>query len=450
MQKPSLPKGTRDFSPDQIYRRNFIFDVIRETFDLFGYRPLETPSMELLQTLTGKYGEEGDMLLFKVLNNGDYLAKADENALESRSSSLLTPSISKRALRYDLTVPFARYVVMHQQDISFPFKRYQMQPVWRADRPQKGRYQEFYQCDADVVGSDSLLYEAEFLHIYASVFSKLNLKVEIRINNRKILAGIAEKAGLADRFTAFAVALDKLDKIGIEGVRAEMTEKNIPTEGLDLIQKCIASQGDMNSLQKLLEGSPLAMEGLEELKTVMAIADLSTLTQPVQLDITLARGLNYYTGCILEVVSTETPMGSIGGGGRYDNLTGTFGLPGISGVGISFGAERIYDIMETLNKWPATIQSRPILIVLPISDAEISYAFKLAQFFREKGIGCDVYPDTGKFKKAMKYASERLYHFTAICGESEANQGKLMLKNMDNGEQQLSTMEEAFALLKSC
>jgi histidyl-tRNA synthetase len=450
MQKPSLPKGTRDFSSVQIYRREYIFRCIREVFQSYGYHPLETPSMELLQTLTGKYGEEGDMLLFKILNNGDFLAKADAQALTDRSSQQLVPSISKRALRYDLTVPFARYVVMHQHEIQFPFKRYQMQPVWRADRPQKGRYQEFYQCDADVVGSDSLVYEAEFIHIYDKVFSRLGMQVEIRINNRKILAGIAEKAGLKDQFAAFTIILDKLDKIGMDGVRAEMTEKGIPEQGLELIEKCLQADGDLARLRLLLGDNPMAARGLDEMESVLSLAAQDVLTQKVIIDITLARGLNYYTGCIFEVKSTEAEMGSIGGGGRYDNLTGTFGLDGVSGVGISFGAERIYDILESMQKWPDTIQHRPKLIVLPITENQLTYAFSLTQYLRSQGIDSDLYPETGKFKKGMKYASDRKYHFAVICGEEEANTDLLTLKNMDTGEQSKLTRTEALALLKSC
>jgi histidyl-tRNA synthetase len=450
MQKPSLPKGTRDFSSVQIYRREYIFRCIREVFKSYGYHPLETPSMELLQTLTGKYGEEGDMLLFKILNNGDFLAKADTQALTTRSSQQLVPSISKRALRYDLTVPFARYVVMHQHEIQFPFKRYQMQPVWRADRPQKGRYQEFYQCDADVVGSDSLVYEAEFIHIYDKVFSMLGMQVEIRVNNRKILAGIAEKAGLKDQFAAFTIILDKLDKIGMDGVRAEMTEKGIPEQGLELIEKCLQADGDLARLRLLLGDNPMAARGLDEMESVLSLAAQDVLTQKVIIDITLARGLNYYTGCIFEVKSTEAEMGSIGGGGRYDNLTGTFGLDGVSGVGISFGAERIYDILESMQKWPDTIQHRPKLIVLPITENQLTYAFSLTQYLRSQGIDSDLYPETGKFKKGMKYASDRKYHFAVICGEEEANTDLLTLKNMDTGEQSKLTRTEALALLKSC
>jgi histidyl-tRNA synthetase len=406
--------------------------------------------MELLQTLTGKYGDEGDMLLFKILNNGDFLAKADEQALTTRSSQQLVPSISKRALRYDLTVPFARYVVMHQNEIQFPFKRYQMQPVWRADRPQKGRYQEFYQCDADVVGSDSLIYEAEFIHIYDKVFARLGMQVEIRINNRKILAGIAEKAGLKNQFTAFTIILDKLDKIGMDGVRAEMADKGIPVQGLDLIEKCLQAEGDLTMLRMLIGDNPVADKGLDEMESVLALAKQDVLTQKVIIDITLARGLNYYTGCIFEVKSTEAEMGSIGGGGRYDNLTGTFGLDGVSGVGISFGAERIYDILESMQKWPDEIQHRPKLIVLPIAETQLMYAFSLTQFLRSQGIATDLYPETGKFKKGMKYASDRQYHFAAICGEEEEKTGSVTLKNMDTGEQSKLTRAEALSLLKSC
>jgi histidyl-tRNA synthetase len=449
MQKPGLPKGTRDFSAQQLVRRRFIFETIRLVFEKYGFNPLETPSMELLQTLTGKYGDEGDMLLFKVLNNGDFLAKADEQALKDKNSNALVFSISKRALRYDLTVPFARYIVMNQHLIQFPFKRFQMQPVWRADRPQKGRYQEFYQCDADVVGSDSLIYEAEFVQIYDEVFTKLGMSVEIRINNRKILAGIAEKCGLNNQFSAFTIELDKLDKIGLEGVIQNIKAMGISNTQIEFLTSCLQSGNNLELLEELIGDNQMAALGIAEVKQVMDLLSTNPLHQKLVLDITLARGLNYYTGCIFEVKSLETEMGSIGGGGRYDNLTGTFGLAGVSGVGISFGAERIYDILETLSRWPLDVQKRPLAIVLPMGEEQEKYSFKCASILRSQGLDIDIYPDSSKFKKAMKYASDRQFRYALICGETEFASSMIAVKDLDSGVQQVLSIENTAKLLNS-
>jgi histidyl-tRNA synthetase len=449
MQKPGLPKGTRDFSAQQLVRRRYIFETIRLVFEKYAFNPLETPSMELLQTLTGKYGDEGEMLLFKVLNNGDYLSKANEQALKDKNSNALTSSISKRALRYDLTIPFARYVVMNQHLIQFPFKRFQMQPVWRADRPQKGRYQEFYQCDADVVGSDSLLYEAEFVQIYDEVFTSLGMAVEIRINNRKILAGIAKKCGLSNQFLAFTTELDKLDKIGLEGVIHNIKTIGITDAQIEFLTRCLQTGNNLELLEELIGDNDMAALGIAEVKKVMNFLSTSTLSQQIILDITLARGLNYYTGCIFEVKSLEEEMGSIGGGGRYDNLTGTFGLSGVSGVGISFGAERIYDILEKLNRWPLDVQKRPLAIVLPMGEAQEKYSFKCASQLRSFGLNIDIYPESTKFKKAIKYASDRQFRFALICGEAESAESMIAVKDLDSGIQQVLSIENTANLLIS-
>jgi len=446
--KPSIPKGTRDFLPLQSLRRQYIFETIRNVFELYGYAPIETPAMEALETLTGKYGEEGDKLLFKILNNGDFLAKADTQALESLDSNGVIASISKRGLRYDLTVPFARFVVMHQHEIQFPFKRYQIQPVWRADRPQKGRYQEFYQCDADVVGSESILYEAEFLQIYDTVFEKLGIPVQIHMNNRKILAGLAELAGVGDRFMDMTIALDKLDKIGEEGVKKELAERNITTEAADLILRVINTGSDLVELEKVFESSTIALQGINEVRH--AIESAGVLQNPVVFDITLARGLNYYTGCIFEVKAQGVQMGSIGGGGRYDDLTGTFGLKGVPGVGISFGAERIYDVMEELSLFPQMLSKQTKAIFLSHDAESLSYAFALASAIRKQGISVDVYPEAAKMKKQFKYADDRGFVYAFICGESERLAQQVSVKNMLSGDQELMTLSEIISLLTTC
>jgi histidyl-tRNA synthetase len=433
--KPSIPKGTRDFGPEEVVKRQFIFDTIRDTFVKYGYQPLETPVMEELSTLTGKYGDEGDKLVFKVLNNGDFLAKADETALAEKNSNKLLPSICKRGLRYDLTVPFARYVVMNQHLISFPFKRYQIQPVWRADRPQKGRYQEFYQCDVDVVGSDSLMYEAELVQIYDEVFAKLGLKVTIKINNRKILFGMAEAAGIAGQFMDMTVAIDKLDKVGMEGVRNELLSKGIKEEAIALIESMLQCDS-LAAIKSLFENSPTGLKGIEELETFHRYFDLNPSINKVEFDIKLARGLSYYTGCIFEVITEEVKMGSIGGGGRYDDLTGVFGLKGVSGVGVSFGAARIYDVMEELKLFPDNFQSNLKVILLAFDETSHLYAFKCLNDLRKAGINADLYPTPTKFNKQMKYANDRKVPFTIVIGDKEMESGLLTFKNMQSGEQE--------------
>jgi histidyl-tRNA synthetase len=444
--KPSTPKGTRDFTPEQALKRQYIFEVLRDLFIRFGFQPIETPAMENLSTLTGKYGEEGDRLLFKVLNNGDFLAKADEVALEARDSTKLASSISKRGLRYDLTVPFARFVVMNQNEISFPFKRYQIQPVWRADRPQKGRYQEFYQCDVDVVGSGSLMYEAELAQIYDQAFAKLGIKAVIRINNRKILAGIAESAGIAGQLSDMTVAVDKLDKIGLEGVRNELLQRDIPEASVSKIEQFLGVR-DLSTLRSMLADSATGSLGVTELEQVFNFLEGYAFTNTLQFDITLARGLSYYTGCIFEVVIDaeaypKVSMGSIGGGGRYDDLTGIFGLKNVSGVGISFGAERIYDVMEELDLFPAETTESLQLLFVSFDEASHRYAFNWLNQVRAAGIRADLYPEPTKMNKQMKYADSRNVKYVAIVGSEEMAGNTVMLKNMKTGEQQPVTFAE--------
>lgn len=437
MSKPSIPKGTRDFLPQQVIKRKFIFSVIEDVFKTFGYLPIETPTMENLSTLTGKYGEEGDRLLFKILNNGDFLANADQDALQSLNSNKVISSISKRGLRYDLTVPFARFVVMNLNDISFPFKRYQIQQVWRADRPQRGRYQEFYQCDVDVVGSDSLMYEAELVQIYAAVFRKLGVNVKILINNRKILFGLAEAAGIPEKFMDMTIAIDKLDKIGIDGVTKELTERGITQEQSSKILSLLQAT-DLSSLKSAFIGFETGTKGIQEIETVLNY--LGDTVPELVFDASLARGLNYYTGCIFEVkVDTSAylgfSMGSIGGGGRYDNLTGVFGLNGVSGVGVSFGAERIYDVMEELSLFPKDVQRDIEVLFVALDDASHLYAFEVTTLLRQAGISCDLYPEPAKMKKQMSYANARNVPHVAIIGETERLEQKVSLKDMVSGEQ---------------
>ena len=447
MKKPSIPKGTRDFLPQEVYKRNFIFETIKRTFETFAYQPIETPTMENLSTLTGKYGEEGDQLLFKVLNNGDYLSKADAEALEAKDSKKLTFSISKRGLRYDLTVPFARYVVMHQNDLAFPFKRYQIQPVWRADRPQKGRYQEFYQCDADVVGSNSLMYEAELVQIFDRVFSALGLDVTIKINNRKVLFGIAEVAGIAEHFQAMTTSIDKLDKVGMEKVKEEMLKRGIPAETLDKIAELLQLK-KLDELEQALAKSETGLKGVAELRQFHHYADTYKLKNQIEFDITLARGLNYYTGCILEVKSNEVEIGSIAGGGRYDDLTGVFGMKGMSGVGISFGAARIFDCLEELNRYPAATTERLKLLFLAFDNESHHYAYQLSNQTRGAGIATDIYPEAAKMKKQMKYADAIKVPYVALIGSEEMEQQVVSLKHMESGEQSKMTITELIEKLK--
>jgi histidyl-tRNA synthetase len=439
MTKPSIPKGTRDFMPADVAKRNYIFDQIKKVFTTFGYVPIETPTMELLATLTGKYGEEGDKLLFKVLNNGDFLKDANKEALESLQSQKLVSSISKRGLRYDLTVPFARFVVMHQNEISFPFKRYQIQPVWRADSPQRGRFQEFYQCDVDVVGSDSLMYEAELMQIYHDVFRSLGLSVNILVNNRKILFGVAEAAGIADHFMEMTIAIDKMDKIGRDGVIAEMLSKGISETSahhvLDLMSK-----KTLDELKGAFANSETGQKGIAEVENVFALTGESVPN--LVFSINLARGLNYYTGCIFEVVLDATvypelKMGSLGGGGRYDDLTGTFGMKDMSGVGVSFGAERIFIVMEELGLFPENTAKDIDVLFIALDEKSHLTGFKWLYQLRQAGVACDMYPKATKMNKQMKYANDRKVPYVAIIGESERISGSVSLKNMETGVQQV-------------
>jgi histidyl-tRNA synthetase len=444
--KPSIPKGTRDFLPTEVIKRNYIFKTIRETFIKYGYQPIETPVMENLSTLTGKYGEEGDRLLFKVLNNGDFLSKANPEALANKESQKVLSTISKRGLRYDLTVPFARFVVMHQNDIEFPFKRYAIQPVWRADRPQKGRYQEFYQCDVDVVGSTSLMYEAELVQIYDEVFAKLNVKTVIKINNRKVLFGMAEAAGISDKFVEMTMAIDKLDKVGIEGVRKEMLTRGINDEAIAKIEEMLKVK-DLASLKTAFVDSEEGQKGIAELEEFHRYFDNVKPTNKVEFDITLARGLNYYTGCIFEVEADKTAypdlvMGSIGGGGRYDDLTGIFGMKGVSGVGVSFGAARIYDVMSELDLFPAETGETLQLLFIAMDDAAHKFAYNCLVKTRAAGINSDLYPAAAKMKKMMKYANSRKAPYLVIIGSNEMESGELTFKNMNSGEQEKLTIED--------
>jgi histidyl-tRNA synthetase len=450
--KPSIPKGTRDFSPVEMAKRNFIFDTIKAVFRLYGFEQIETPAMENLSTLMGKYGEEGDKLLFKILNSGDFLSDASADALATKNSQKLTSSISEKGLRYDLTVPFARYVVQHQNDISFPFKRYQIQPVWRADRPQKGRYREFYQCDVDVVGSDSLLNEVELIQIVDEVYRHLDINVVLKINNRKILSGIAEIIGQADKIVDITVAIDKLDKIGLEHVNKELQEKGITKDALAKLQPILLLKGSnadkLNTLKTVLASSEVGLQGITELETIFNVLAVLKVATPIELDLTLARGLNYYTGAIFEVKAQDVEIGSITGGGRYDNLTGVFGLPGVSGVGISFGADRIYDVLEQLNKFPVESLDSTKLLFVSFGEAELAYCLPWVQAVRKEGIAAEIYPEPAKLKKQMGYADAKKIPFVAIVGGDEMAQGKVMLKNMTSGEQGLVDLEELIKKIK--
>lgn len=452
--KPSIPKGTRDFTPAQVLKRNYIFDTIKKVFIKYGYQPIETPTIENLSTLTGKYGEEGDKLLFKVLNNGDYLAKANVEALENKDSRKLTSSISDRGLRYDLTVPFARFVVMNRNDIALPFKRYQIQPVWRADRPQKGRYREFYQCDVDVVGSKSLVYEAELVQIYDEVFAALGVKVIVKVNNRKVLAGIAEVAEISDKFMDMTVAIDKLDKIGLDGVKQEMTRREIPEAAQETIIRCLQTT-DVSELKKELAQSETGLTGITEMEAFFSYFNASSPVNKVEFDPTLARGLSYYTGCIFEVVldrSVENQanirMGSLGGGGRYDDLTGIFGLKDVPGVGVSFGAARIYDVMEEMNLFPEEDAASLKVLFIAFDKTTHLFAFKALTKLRQAGINADIYPDPVKMKKQMKYANDRKVPFVILVGSEEMESGQLALKNMSSGEQEKLKVEDIIERLK--
>lgn len=454
-QKPGIPKGTRDFSPEEVAKRQYIISTIKHHFETFGFHPIETPSFENYNTLMGKYGEEGDRLIFKILNSGDYLAKADEFFLQQKDSNKLTPQISEKALRYDLTVPFARYVVQHQNDIEFPFRRYQIQPVWRADRPQKGRFREFYQCDADIVGSKSLWQEVELVQLYDGVFSSLGINgVNIKINNRKVLSGIAEVIGAKDKLIDFTVALDKLDKIGEDGVKKEMQEKGISEEALVKVQPLFNFTGTIDEklekLAELLASSEEGMKGVEELRFICDNVKTLGLDKSVlDLDVTLARGLNYYTGAIFEVTAPkEVKMGSIGGGGRYDDLTGIFGLRDMSGVGISFGLDRIYLVLEELSLFPETVTEGTKVLFINFGDKEALYSMKAVKKFRELGIKAELYPDSAKMKKQFQHADRRNIPYTVVTGEQEMAEGKYTLKNMASGEQESISLEELIERLK--
>ncbi len=450
--KPSIPKGTRDFSPVEMAKRNYIFNTIREVYYLYGFQQIETPSMEMLTTLMGKYGEEGDKLLFKIQNSGDYFSGITDEELLSRNAARLAGKFCEKGLRYDLTVPFARYVVMHREEISFPFKRYQIQPVWRADRPQKGRYREFYQCDADVVGSDSLLNEVELMQIIDTVFTRFQIRVCIKINNRKILSGIAEIIGESDKIVDITVAIDKLDKIGLENVNKELAAKGISEEAIRRLQPIILLQGSseekLATLKSVLAESETGLKGVEESEFIFSTLAGLGLRNAVELDLTLARGLNYYTGAIFEVKALDVQIGSITGGGRYDNLTGVFGMPGVSGVGISFGADRIFDVLNQLELYPKEAVNSSRLLFVNFGDKEMAYSMEYLQKVRQVGICAEIYPDVAKMKKQMSYANNKQIPFVAMAGENEMEAGKITLKNMESGEQSLVSVEELIAAVR--
>lgn len=452
MSKPSIPKGTRDFTPAEMAKRNYIFDTIRSVYALYGFKQIETPAMETLQTLLGKYGEEGDKLLFRVLNSGDYLTKVSDEQLAERNSLALSSKICEKGLRYDLTVPFARFVVMHRDEIQLPFKRYQIQTVWRADRPQKGRYREFYQCDADIVGSDSLLNEVELVQIMDTVFQRLGIRVQIKINNRKLLSGIAEIVGEAEKIVDITVAIDKLDKIGLDKVNEELRTDGISEEAIAKLQPVITLSGSNEEKLKVMEdflaSSEVGMKGIEELRFILNAASQVDLKNELQLDLTLARGLNYYTGAIFEVKALDTPMGSITGGGRYDNLTGIFGMPGISGVGISFGADRIYDVLNTLDLYPKEITTDTQLLFINFGEKETSYCLPVVAKARQNGIRTEMFPDAAKMKKQMAYANANAIPYVALAGDDEIQKGVMTLKNMETGEQEQVTPEQLIEIVK--
>lgn len=451
-QKPSIPKGTRDFGPVEMAKRNYIFDTIKEVYALYGFQQIETPAMETLQTLMGKYGEEGDKLLFKILNSGDYMNKVSDEDLHSLNSLKLAAKLCEKGLRYDLTVPFARYVVQHREELQLPFKRYQIQPVWRADRPQKGRYREFYQCDADVVGSDSLLNEVELMQIVDTVFTKFGVRVCIKINNRKILTGIAEVIGEAEKIVDITVAIDKLDKIGLEKVNEELRNDGISEEAIEKLQPIISLSGSneekLEVISQVLAGSETGLKGVEETRFILDTLKAVGLNNEIELDLTLARGLNYYTGAIFEVKALDTPMGSITGGGRYDNLTGIFGLSGLSGVGISFGADRIYDVLNALDLYPKEAVNSTQVLFINFGETETAYCLPIVGKLRQAGIRSEIFPDKAKMKKQMSYANAKNIPFVVLAGENEMAAGKVTLKNMESGEQTLVTAEELIAAVK--
>ena len=445
-QKPSIPKGTRDFSPLEMAKRNYIFDTIKQVYQLYGFQQIETPAMETLGTLMGKYGEEGDKLLFKVLNSGDYLSKVSDDELKDRNALHLAAKLCEKGLRYDLTVPFARYVVMHREELQLPFKRYQMQPVWRADRPQKGRYREFWQFDGDIVGSDSLLNEVELMQIVDTVFTRFGVRIQIKINNRKILTGIAEVIGAADKIVDITVAIDKLDKIGIDNVNEELRADGLSEEQITKLQPIISLEGSndskLDTIAQVLKDSETGLKGVEESRFILDTLKTLDLKNEIQLDLTLARGLNYYTGAIFEVKALDVQIGSITGGGRYDNLTGIFGMPGISGVGISFGVDRIFDVLNTLDCYPKDAVNGTQLLFINFGEKETTYCLPFVAKARAAGIRTEIYPDSSKMKKQMSYANAKQVPYVALAGENEMVEGKLTLKNMLTGDQQLVTIKE--------
>ena len=445
--KPSIPKGTRDFGPVEMAKRNYIFNTIRSVYELYGFQQIETPAQETLATLMGKYGEEGDKLLFKILNSGDYLNKIDDQELTERNTLRLASKICEKGLRYDLTVPFARYVVMHREELQLPFKRYQVQPVWRADRPQKGRYREFYQFDGDVVGSDSLLNEVELMQIVDTVFTRFGVRVQIKINNRKILTGIAEVIGAADKIVDITVAIDKLDKIGIDNVNQELHEDGLTDEQIQKLQPIIMLEGTneekLNTIAEVLKDSETGLKGVEETRYILSMLNgQCSMVNEIQLDLTLARGLSYYTGAIFEVKALDTPMGSISGGGRYDNLTGIFGMPGLSGVGISFGVDRIYDVLNALDLYPKDSLQTTQVLFINFGEKETAYCLPIINKVRAQGIRAEIFPDAAKMKKQMSYANAKQIPFVVLAGDNEISEGKVTLKNMESGEQQMVTSDE--------
>ena len=450
-QKPSIPKGTRDFGPSEMARRNYIFDTIKQVYQLYGFQQIETPAMETLGTLMGKYGEEGDKLLFKVLNSGDFLTKVSDEELQERNALHLAAKLCEKGLRYDLTVPFARYVVMHRDELQLPFKRYQMQPVWRADRPQKGRYREFWQFDGDIVGSDSLLNEVELMQIVDTVFSRFGVRVQIKINNRKILSGIAEVIGAAEKIVDITVAIDKLDKIGLDNVNQELREDGLSEEQIEKLQPIISLEGSndvkLDTIAQVLAGSETGLKGVEETRFILDTLKTVGLKNEIQLDLTLARGLNYYTGAIFEVKALDVQIGSITGGGRYDNLTGIFGMPGISGVGISFGVDRIYDVLNALDCYPKDATNGTQLLFINFGDKETTYCLPAVAKAREAGIRTEIFPDSSKMKKQMSYANAKQIPYVALAGENEMSAQKLTLKNMLTGEQQLIDISEIIKIV---
>jgi histidyl-tRNA synthetase len=452
-QKPSIPKGTRDFSPMEMAKRNYIFDTIKQVYQLYGFQQIETPAMETLGTLMGKYGEEGDKLLFKVLNSGDFLTKVSDEELQERNALHLAAKLCEKGLRYDLTVPFARYVVMHREELQLPFKRYQMQPVWRADRPQKGRYREFWQFDGDIVGSDSLLNEVELMQIIDTVFSRFGVRVQIKINNRKILTGIAEVIGAADKIVDITVAIDKLDKIGLDNVNQELREDGLSEQQIEKLQPIISLEGSndekLNTIAEVLAASETGLKGVEETRTILDTLKKLGLKNEIQLDLTLARGLNYYTGAIFEVKALDVQIGSITGGGRYDNLTGIFGMPGISGVGISFGVDRIFDVLNALDCYPKDAVNGTQLLFINFGEKETAYCLPAVAKAREAGIRTEIFPDSSKMKKQMSYANAKQIPFVVLAGENEMAEGKFTLKNMLTGNQQLVSTEELIDIVKS-